>query len=105
MRAIFRILSFFVLVAAVVVGVFDCVQSFAAGSIVLTPLRITLATLNTATAEVVENFLTGLFEAIQWTTTMSWLFGQPAVINLLALSFLFWAVGYKKRPLAGRFAA
>lgn len=105
MRAIFRILSFFWVVAAVFVGVFDCVQSFAAGSIVLTPLRTTLATLSAASAEAVENFLTDLFQADQWTLASNWVFGQPAVLNLLVLSLLFWMAGYKKRPLAGRFAA
>ena len=105
MRAVFRILSFFVLVAAVLVAVFDCVQSFAAGSVVLTPLRMTWATLNEASAEAVENILRGLFQSDNWTKSVDWIFSQPAVIDLLVLSFVFWVFGYKKRPLAGRFAA
>ena len=105
MRTIFRILSFFVLVAAVLVAVFDCVQSFAAGSMILTPLRMTWATLNEASAVIVENHLRALFNAGVWKDSVDWIFGQPAVIDLLVLSFLFWILGYKKRSLAGRFAA
>ena len=105
MRALFRILSFFVLVAAVLVAVFDCVQSFAAGSMILTPLRMTWATLNVASADAVENYLRGLFSAANWINSIDWIFSQPAMIDLLVLSLLFWILGYKKRPLAGRFAA
>ena len=105
MRTIFRILSFFVLVAAVLVAVFDCVQSFAAGSMILTPLRMTWATLNVASADAVENYLRGLFSAANWINSIDWIFSQPAMIDLLVLSLLFWILGYKKRPLAGRFAA
>ena len=105
MRALLRILSFFVLVAAVLVAVFDCVQSFAAGSMILTPLRMTWATLNVASADAVENYLRGLFSAANWINSIDWIFSQPAMIDLLVLSLLFWILGYKKRPLAGRFAA
>lgn len=105
MRIIFRICSFLLLVAAVFVGVFDCVQSFSAGSSILTPLRITWAMVNERSAAAVENFLLASAQPLNWQAAVDWIFGQPAVGVLLALSLCCWIAGYKRPHLAGRFAA
>jgi hypothetical protein len=105
MRPVFRFLSFCLLVLAVLMAAFDTVQSFAAGITVLTPLRAALAMINGPAGEQAENVMKELVPLPDWALSVDWLFSQPSVVTLFVLSLLVWMIGYKKRSMAGRFAA
>jgi hypothetical protein len=105
MRAVFRFFSFCMLAAAVLVAAFDTVQSFAAGMTVFTPMRAALAMINEPGAMQAETVLKELVPVADWSIMVDWLFSQPALANFLVLSLLLWMIGYKKRSMAGRFAA
>jgi len=105
MRFILRFFSLVFLAAAVIVGIIDSIQSVASESILLTPLGAALFSVNPGILAAAETYFRAHISAAFWNTFVEWMLLQPAVIVFLILSLLFWAIAFKRRPVAGRFAA
>jgi hypothetical protein len=104
-RFLLRFLSLLFLVAAVMVGIIDSIQSVAGENIYLTPFGAALFTLNPNIVASAQAFLESRFPPFVWNTAIAWILTQPAFLIFLILSFLCWVVAYKRQPAAGRFAA
>lgn len=106
MRLFFRIVSFFCLMAAVILGVFDAIGSVAASGPILTSLRQVWTQIAPDALAAAENAAVVSVPLAAWISpAFAWVLAQPAFGVLLALSLLAWVAGYRKQPAAGRFAA
>jgi hypothetical protein len=105
MRFVARVLSLVLLAVAVIAGVIDAIHSVAAHKPVLTPLFEAWALASPATLELVAGLFGENLPAWVWDPGALWVLAQPAFAVFLALSFLFWLIGYRRRKPAGRFAA
>lgn len=105
MRFILRFFSLVFLAAAVIVGIIDSIQSVASGNILLTPLGTALFSVNPGILAAAETYFQAHVSAAFWSTFVEWMLLQPAVIVFLILSLLFWAIAFKREPVAGRFTA
>ena len=105
MRMLLRFLSVLSLIAAVVAGVADTVQSFAADLPVMTPGLTLMQFALPGAYERIENYAATLPSGATLARWFELAMSQPAFGLLLALSLLFWIVAYKKPKPAGRFAA
>lgn len=105
MRFLIRFLSLLSLVAAVMAGVLDAIQSVAANQVLLTPATITLEGLMPGSVAAFETTVRTHLPGWAWDGVMAPILAQPAFVVLLALSFLLWIIGYRRQPAAGRFAA
>lgn len=105
MRFLSRFLSLICLVAAVLAGVVDSVQSVASQTVSLTTFGSALFSLNPALLETMETYALTNFGPVVWNSTMAWILLQPAFAVLLVLSLIFWVVAFRREPAAGRFAA
>ncbi|MQW85372.1 hypothetical protein [Sinorhizobium saheli] len=105
MRLLLRFASFLALVAAVLAGTVDSIQSVAASEPVMTSLGDGIAALGPEALNWVQSLQrTGAGPAV-WLTVLHWLFMQPAFAVFLVIALVLWMAGYRKRPAAGRFAA
>lgn len=105
MRFLLRFLSLVFLVAAVMTGIIDSIQSVASESMVVTPFGAALFSVNPEILAAAETWSLQHLPAWMWNTFAEWTMLQPAFAVFLFLSFLFWAVAFKREPAAGRFAA
>ncbi|WP_312359973.1 hypothetical protein [Ensifer sp.] len=105
MRFVLRLASFVVLLAAVLAGAVDAIQSVAASELVMTSLGDDLEALGADTASWVQFAQRSDSAPTLWHQALHWLLTQPAFAVLALLALLLWMAGYKKRPAAGRFAA
>ena len=105
MRFFARVLSLIFLVFAVLAGLVDAIQTVAAGQLMLTPL-IDMWNLNSPdTLAFVQGLVSQYVPAWVWDTGVVRILEQPASAVFLALSLLFYFVGYRRAKPAGRFAA
>ncbi|WP_457581899.1 hypothetical protein [Ensifer canadensis] len=102
---VLRLASFVVLLAAVLAGAVDAIQSVAASELVMTSLGDDLEALGADTASWVQFAQRTDTGPTVWHTVLHWFLTQPAFALLALLALLLWMAGYKKRPAAGRFAA
>ena len=105
MRFLLRFISMMFLVVAVITGVVDAIQTVAADRLNLTILgeawySFSPDSLNAAQA-VVQRYVHPLL----WDPVIQWVLLQPAAAVFLALSLVFYLLGYKRKKPAGRFAA
>jgi hypothetical protein len=105
MRRIMRFTSTIWLAAAVIVGVADTVQSFATGKTVLTSGGEVWQSLWPQSYEVARAYAEAAASEGQLSSAFDMVLGEPAFALFLALSLLFWMMGYSKPKPAGRFAA
>jgi hypothetical protein len=105
MRAILRFFSMVFLAAAVIAGVADTIQSFAAEKAVLTPGSAIWDFAAPDAYDRLTVYAQGLPAGADIASLMERTFAQPAFALLLALSLIFWMLGYRKPNPAGRFAA
>lgn len=101
MRILFRFLSLICLVAAVIAGVVDAIQSVAASRLVLTPLATAWGDVSPATLATLEDLVLAYLPPVVWEKGLRLLLAQPALAVLPALSFLFHLAGYR-RPRRAR---
>lgn len=105
MRMLLRFVSLVSLIAAVVAGVADTVQSFAADVPVMTPGLTLMQFALPGVYERMEGYVATLPSGARLARWLDLAMSQPAFAILLALSLLFWIVAYRKPKPAGRFAA
>lgn len=105
MRFIARVFSLVLLAVAVIAGVIDAIHSVAAHRPVLTPLFEVWTLASPMTLDLVADLFGDHLPAWVWDPGALWLLAQPAFAVFLALSLLFWLIGYRRRKPAGRFAA
>lgn len=105
MRFLLRSISFLLLVAAVFAGILDTLTSVADSSLSLTSIATAWTVLDKASLAAFESHVAAWNLPAGIAYWFTWLLAQPAFGVALALSLLFWMVGYRKTPAAGRFAA
>lgn len=104
-RFIFRMLSLVALAMAIMAATLDAIQSVAASQPVLTPLAVAWTDASPDTLAVVADTIMNRLHPKLWDPVALWVLAQPASLVMLALALLFWMIGYKRRPFAGRFTA
>ena len=105
MRFLLRFLSLIFLVAAVISGIIDSIQSVASEAVVVTPFGAAIFSINPEILAAAEVWSLTNLPAWVWNIFAEWTLLQPAFAVFLFLSFLFWAVAFKRESAAGRFAA
>jgi hypothetical protein len=104
-RFFFRMLSLLALAGAIMAATLDAIQSVAASQPVLTPLAVAWTDASPDTIAIVADTIMNRLHPKLWDPIALWILSQPASIVMLALALLFWMIGYKRRPFAGRFTA
>ncbi|AUX74806.1 MULTISPECIES: hypothetical protein [Sinorhizobium] len=105
MRLLLRFASFVALMAAVLAGTIDSIQSVAASEPVLTPLAEGIGLLGPDALNWVQSLQRTDAGPAIWLTALHWIFMQPAFAVMVVVALVLWMAGYKKKPAAGRFAA
>ncbi|MDB5550041.1 MAG: hypothetical protein JWL86_25 [Rhizobium sp.] len=105
MRFLLKFLSLAFLVAAVMTGIVDSIQSVASEMVVVTPFGASIFSVNPEILATAETWSLAHLPAWIWTNFVEWALLQPAFAVFLFLSFMLWAVAFKREPAAGRFAA
>jgi hypothetical protein len=105
MRFLLRLASLVALAIAVIAGTIDSIQSVAASSMIITPMGDAWQDLNPSSLESLQSSISYYVHPRFYTLAFQWLMLQPAFAVFLVLSLVLWMAGYKKPPVAGRFAA
>ena len=105
MRFLLRFLSLLCLVAAVMTGIIDSIQSVASEAVVIMPFGAAIFSINADILIAAETYALANLPPFVWNGIAEWLLLQPAFAVFLFLAFLFWVFAFKREPLAGRFAA
>jgi hypothetical protein len=105
MRFLLRLASLIALAVAVIAGTIDSIQSVAASAVVITPMGDAWQDLSPSSLSALQSSISYYVNPRFYALLFQWLMLQPAFAVFLVLSLLFWMVGYKKPPMAGRFAA
>jgi hypothetical protein len=105
MRFLLRFLSLLFLVAAVMSGIIDSIQSVASGAVVVMPFGAAIFSVNPDILAAAETYALASLPSFVWNGIAEWLLLQPAFAVFLFFSFLFWVMAFKREPMAGRFAA
>lgn len=105
MRFLLRALSLLSLVLAVIAGTIDSIQSVAGSGVVLTSFGSAWQDMGGTTLATTQAFVAEhLGEAVR-DAVFGWLLFQPAFAVFLALSLLFWMLGYRRATAQGHFAS
>ncbi|WP_412050815.1 MULTISPECIES: hypothetical protein [unclassified Hoeflea] len=104
MRFVARVLSLLLLVVAVIAGLVDAIQSVAANRPVLTPLIEAWTATSPDTLALLSDLFADRLPGWAWDPAALWVLGQPAFAVFLALSLIFYLIGYRRPKAAGRFA-
>jgi hypothetical protein len=105
MRFLLRLASLIALAVAVIAGTIDSIQSVAASSVVITPMGDAWQDMSASSFEALQSTIAYYIHPRFYTIGFQWLMMQPAFAVFLVLSLILWMAGYKKPPVAGRFAA
>jgi hypothetical protein len=92
-----RFFSLLVLVLAVVSATVDAIQSVAADRLVMTPLGLAWRDVSPTTLGALEEWLAAALPGGIGIEALGALLAQPATAVLLALSFLLFLLGYRRR--------
>lgn len=104
-RFLFRLLSLVALAIAVLAAAIDSIESVASSEVVMTSFRAAWVDVSASTLPLVQAAVEHYMGEWIWQNGVAWVLGQPAFAVFLLLSLFLWMCGYKKRSLAGRFAA
>gem|GEM_PF-324855 len=104
-RGVFRLLSAFALLAAIVAGVLDSIQSVSASSVVVTSLGNAWLNLDPESLTLAEISAETYVSPDIWRPFVAPVLAQPAFAVFLVLALVFWMAGYRKPRFAGRFSA
>ena len=105
MRFLLRFLSLLFLVAAVMTGILDSIQSVASETVVIMPFGAAIFSVNPDILAAAEAYSLSHLPPFFWNGFAEWLLLQPAFAIFLILSLVLWMVAYKREPVASRFAA
>jgi hypothetical protein len=104
-RFLCRVGAFLALMAAIVLGTLDSIQSVSASSVVLTSLGNAWLNLDPEGLTLAEMAADNYISADIWRPYIAPLLAQPAFAIFLVIALAFWILGYKKPHFAGRFSA
>lgn len=104
-RFLFRLLSLVALAIAVLAAAIDSIESVASSEVVMTSFGAAWVDVSASTLPLVQAAVEHYMGVWIWQNAVAWVLGQPAFAVFLLLSLFLWMCGYKKRSLAGRFAA
>ena len=105
MRFLLRFASFLALIVGVLVASVDAIQSVSASEPVLTPLLTALEAGGSSTQSLVQSLERPHGTGGMVDSLIRWSLHQPAFAFFLLVALLFWMIGYKRVPPAGRFSA
>ena len=105
MKALFRLLSFLFLAAAIYVGVLDSIRSVSTSTINTLSARAAWEEMLPASLAMTQSTIAVYTHPEAWRWIELGLSAVPAFALLLILSLLFWMAGYRKPRIAGRFSA
>lgn len=104
-RTFFHFLSLVALIAAILAGTLDAIESVSSSSVVVTSLGNHWQNLDVVSLALVEGWLTHYIHPDGWRWVATPLLAQPAFAVFLVLALLFWMIGYRRPRFAGRFSA
>ncbi|CDN56639.1 Hypothetical protein RG1141_CH43270 [Neorhizobium galegae bv. officinalis bv. officinalis str. HAMBI 1141] len=104
-RFVFHLLSGLALVAAIVAGTLDAIQSVSASSVVLTSLGNAWLNLDPESLALTEITATTYLGQDIWRPFVAPVLAQPAFAVFLGIALIFWMAGYSRPQFAGRFSA
>lgn len=96
-KVLFRFLSFIALVLAVLVGVLDSVRSVSTQSVDLMSAHAVWEILYPQSMDFIAGMVEHYLHPEAWRSILVMLNDLPASAGLLALSLLFWMLGYRKQ--------
>lgn len=105
MRFLLRFISLMFLVVAVITGVVDAIQTVAADRLNLTILGEAWYSFSSDSLNAAQAAVQRYVHPLLWDPVIQWVLLQPAAAVFLALSLVFYLLGYKRKKPAGRFAA
>ncbi len=105
LRFVFHAVSALALLAAIIAGTLDSIQSVSASSVVLTSLGNAWLNLDPESLALSEIYAETYISPDLWRPFVAPVLAQPAFAVFLALALLFWVAGYEKPRFAGRFSA
>lgn len=105
MRILLRFISLMFLVVAVITGVVDAIQTVAADRLNLTVLGEAWYSFSPDSLNAAQAAVQRYVHPLLWDPVIQWVLLQPAAAVFLALSLVFYLLGYKRKKPAGRFAA
>ena len=105
MKALFRLLSFLFLAAAIYVGVLDSIRSVSTSTIDTMSALAAWEEIFPASLALTQNAIALYIHPEAWRGIQLGLSIIPAFALLLTVSLLFWMAGYRKPRIAGRFSA
>jgi hypothetical protein len=104
-RSVFRLLSLVALIAAIMAGTLDSIQSVSSSTVAITSLGNHWQSLDVASLAMAEAAVGHYIHPDMWRWVMVPILAQPAFAVFLALALLFWMIGYRRPKFAGRFSA
>lgn len=104
-RFVFHLLSGLALVAAIVAGTLDSIQSVSASSVMLTSLGNAWLNLDPESLTLAEITVSTYVSQDIWRPFVAPVLAQPAFVVFLAIALIFWMAGYSRPHFAGRFSA
>ena len=70
----------------------------------MTPLKTSWNAVSPETLGQAESFVRERMHPLLWDTVVNWVLGQPGFAVFAVIAFLLYAIGYRRRRRAGRFA-
>ena len=104
-RFLMRALSLAALIAAVVAGTMDSVNSVSSSSVVMTSLGNAWLNFDPEGLTMAEISANSYVGSDIWRPYVAPVLAQPAFAIFLGLELFFWMVGYRKPAPFGRFSA
>lgn len=101
---VFHFLSGLALLAAILAGTLDSIQSVSASAVVMTSLGNTWLNLDPASLTLAEQAAQTYLTADIWRPYVAPFLAQPAFAVFLAIALIFWMAGYQKPRRTPRFS-
>ena len=102
---VFHTLSALALLAAIVAGTLDAIQSVSASSVILTSLGNAWLNLDPESLTLAEIWADNYLSPDIWRPFIAPALAQPACAVFLAVSLIFWMAGYQRPRVAHRLSA
>lgn len=102
---LFHFLSLLCLIAAIMAGTLDSIESVSSSSVVVTSLGNHWQNLDVVSLTLAEEAVRSYIHRDAWAWIVIPLLSQPAFVVFLVLALLFWMIGYRRPRFAGRFSA
>jgi hypothetical protein len=104
-RTVFHFLSLVALVAAIMAGTLDAIESVSSSAVVMTSLGNHWQNLDVVSLTLAEEAFASYISADAWRWAVAPVLAQPAFGVFLVIALLFWMIGYRRPRFAGRFSA